>query len=150
MSTLRVWLLGGFRACRDEVPLTGFHMQKAQSLLAYLMLYRDRAHARSVLADLFWGDLEEKRARANLRNCLYFLRQILQGPAHCFGTYLLIDGNTVRFNPQSAYWLDVHEFEKKRAAAQRARIIGTLATSQITKAIASSKSATVPPIILFT
>jgi predicted ATPase/DNA-binding SARP family transcriptional activator len=119
MSTLRVWLLGGFRACRDEVPLGGFRLQKAQALLAYLMLYRDRAHARSVLADLFWPDLEEPRAKANLRHCLYSVRKILAGPELPCGPYLLTQGKTVCFNPNSAYWLDVQEFEEKLATAQQ-------------------------------
>lgn len=97
---------------------TAFHSQKAQSLLAYLLVYRDRAHSRSVLATLFWGESDEARAHANLRNALYALRQTLEGPHRRFGAFLITEGGAVRFNPHSDYSLDVKEFEEKLEAAQ--------------------------------
>ncbi|GBC76107.1 Response regulator aspartate phosphatase G [bacterium HR07] len=115
---VRVQLLGGFQVERDGVALTAFHSQKAQSLLAYLLVYRDRTHPRAVLANLFWGESDETRAQANLRNALYSLRQMLEGPQRRFGTFLITEGGAVRFNPHSHYSLDVQEFEEKLEAAQ--------------------------------
>ncbi|MCL6534375.1 MAG: hypothetical protein K6U12_14010, partial [Armatimonadetes bacterium] len=109
---LRVQLLGGFQVERDGVALTAFHSQKAQSLLAYLLVYRDRAHPRSVLAALFWGESDEARAQANLRNALYSLRHALEGPQGRFGQYILTEGSAVRFHPKGSYALDVAEFEE--------------------------------------
>ena len=117
MSTLCVSLLGGFRAFRDEAAISGFRSQKAQLLLAYLLLYRRRAHPRAILADLFWSDSDNAQAQANLRSELYHLRLLLNGPQSRFGKYLLTEGAAVRFNPHSSYWLDVEEFEKKLASA---------------------------------
>ncbi len=56
MAKLRVQLRGGFQVERDGIAITAFHSQKAQSLLAYLLIYRDRSHPRSALANLFWGE----------------------------------------------------------------------------------------------
>ncbi len=117
---LRVQLLGGFQVERDGVPLTAFHSQKAQSLLAYLLIYRDRAHHRSVLANLFWGESDEARAQANLRHALYSLRHTIEGPEGRFGRYILAEGSAVRFNTASPYWLDTEQFEQTFECAQNA------------------------------
>jgi predicted ATPase/DNA-binding SARP family transcriptional activator len=117
---LRIQLFGGFQAFRDGVPLRDFQAPKAQSLLAYLLIYRDRAHPRSLLAELFWEGQEESRARANLRNTLHLLRQVLEGPQGQLGLYLLSEGAALRFNLQSQYSLDIEEFEKNLDAAHRA------------------------------
>jgi non-specific serine/threonine protein kinase len=47
-----------------------------------------------------------------LRSALYSLRQTLEGPKGRFGKYLTSQAGTVRFNTQSAYWLDVEEFAR--------------------------------------
>ncbi len=120
MSTLRVSLFGGLHVFRDEVRITHFHSRKAQSLLAYLLMNRDQAHPRSVLAGLFWPDSTEPRALTNLRSALYSLRQTLEGPKGRFGRYLTSQASTVRFNTQSAYWLDVEEFEHRLKSAPQA------------------------------
>jgi DNA-binding SARP family transcriptional activator/tetratricopeptide (TPR) repeat protein len=104
---LRIELLGGFRVWCDGVVVTTFHSQKAQALLAYLVLFRQRAHPRSFLAGLLWGDCDETHARANLRCALHWLRKVLKGP------YLLSEGASLRFNTKSEYSLDVEEFERK-------------------------------------
>jgi predicted ATPase/DNA-binding SARP family transcriptional activator len=134
MARLRVQLLGGFQVERDGVALTAFHSQKAQSLLAYLLVYRDRAHPRSILATLFWGESDEARAHANLRNALYSLRHVLEGPQGRFGQYILTEGGAVRFHPKSSYSLDVAEFEETvesalhTAGEERATLLNTAIT----------------------
>jgi DNA-binding SARP family transcriptional activator/tetratricopeptide (TPR) repeat protein len=133
-AMLRIQLLGGFQVERDGVALTAFHSQKAQSLLAYLLVYRDRAHPRSILATLFWSESDEARAQANLRNALYSLRHVLEGPQGRFGQYILTEGGAVRFHPKSSYVLDVTEFEETiesalhTAGEERATLLNTAIT----------------------
>jgi DNA-binding SARP family transcriptional activator/Tfp pilus assembly protein PilF len=114
MTMLRITLLGRFCIERNGRSITSFHSQKAQSLLAYLLVYRDRVHPRAVLANLFWSESDETRAQANLRNALYSLRHTLtlEGPQGHLGQYILAERGAVRFNDQSRFSLDVAEFEQ--------------------------------------
>ncbi len=75
---LRLYLLGGLRALRDDVPVRSFVPVKAQALLAYLAA-TGRAHSREALADLFWGERPEAKARLSLQQGLRNLRGIV-GP----------------------------------------------------------------------
>ncbi|MBI1742119.1 tetratricopeptide repeat protein [Candidatus Acetothermia bacterium] len=121
MSTLRVTFFGGFHAVRDDFPIKNFHSQKAQLLLSYLLLYRQKSHPRAVLADLLGGDSGEgNRTLASLRAALHSLRQLIEGPKSRFGKYILTEATAVRFNTESAYRLDVEEFEKALASARSA------------------------------
>ncbi len=104
MGPLKVQLLGGFALYEGDQPLPDLPTQKMKSLFGYLVTHRQSSHPREVLAELFWGDLGADKARNNLRYVLSMLRRT-------YGPYLLIDRYQVSFNAQSAYWLDVEEFE---------------------------------------
>jgi len=108
MSTLHIHLLGAFHLQRDDAPLQ-LPTQKARALLAYLVTYRDRAHPRAALAGLLWGDMPDDRARRNLADTLWRIRQVI-GPGH-----LLAHRRTLRFNPDADYWLDVDDFVKAQS-----------------------------------
>ena len=73
---LRVFLLGRFHLEAQGRALE-MPRKKAQGLLAYLALPSGRRHSREHLAGLLWGDMEETRARHNLRQCVSALRRIL-------------------------------------------------------------------------
>jgi DNA-binding SARP family transcriptional activator len=60
------------------------------------------------LAGLLWGDKSEGSAKANLRKSLSKLGQML-------GDVLIITRQTVAFNRDRAYWLDVEVFESALA-----------------------------------
>ena len=60
-------------------PVTGFVSAKSQALVFYLAATGE-THRRGHLAGLLWSDVEEARARKNLRDVLSNLRRIL-GPA---------------------------------------------------------------------
>ncbi len=77
MQTLQIQLLGGFRLFHNEQPIRMVHQLRLQSLLAYLVIHRELPHPRQHLAFLFWPNVSEKRARANLRKALYELRKLL-------------------------------------------------------------------------
>ncbi|MDQ2907859.1 MAG: AAA family ATPase, partial [Candidatus Eremiobacteraeota bacterium] len=84
-------------------------------LLAYLLLHRDRAIARESLAYLLWEDESEEAARTNLRRHLHNLQSALPQTTT---PWLLVDSESVQWNPQAPLWLDVCEFERLAATAQ--------------------------------
>lgn len=93
---LRLFCLGTLRLEVDApVTLT----PRANALLIYLAV-TGRPHSRDILADLLWGEMNNQRARNNLRYALSDLRQVA-------GDYLHITPQTVRFLDQRPYWLDV-------------------------------------------
>ncbi|HXQ35306.1 MAG TPA: hypothetical protein VN843_14915, partial [Anaerolineales bacterium] len=63
MGILQVVLLGGVHVTHNnwltQVKLT----REIQALLAYLLLHRNRAHPREVLAGLFWAAHSQEKAR---------------------------------------------------------------------------------------
>ena len=102
---LRIFLLGTFQITLESEPVTGFESDKARALLAYLAIEADRPHRREVLAGLLWPDTSEKTARTNLRSALANLRQTL-------APFLLVTRQTIQFNRESSYWLDVEAFQE--------------------------------------
>lgn len=106
MDRLQINLLGGFAVYLAGQPVTGFRSAKSRALLAYLAAQPDRAHARTMLATLLWGDLPESAAKTNLRIELSNLNKLLADhPA------LDIERNTVRFQRACAT-VDVIDFQQ--------------------------------------
>ncbi len=89
----------------DDTRLPPLATQKTQSLLAYLILNRQRPHPREELAALFWGDRDDVHARHSLATALWRIRRLLGEDC------LLTDAASVQFNPGASFWLDVAEFE---------------------------------------
>lgn len=102
-NDLNLRLLGGLRLERDHIPLTGFVSNKPPALLAYLAVTL-RPHSRDTLATLFWGDLPDADARNNLRQALTNLRRFVE-------PHLIITRDTIEFNVDAPYFLDVSAFE---------------------------------------
>ena len=75
--TLRVRLLGGLDLRLGEDRVAPLDSGRAESLLAYLLLYRGTAQPRQRLAFLLWPDSTEPQARTNLRHLLHTLRRAL-------------------------------------------------------------------------
>jgi len=100
-------LLGPVAITLKGERVSGQVPAKSQALLCYLAA-TGRRHSREKLAGLLWGDMPEARAKANLRKSLSTLRQVL-------GDALIITRQTVAFNHDSDYWLDVEAFESALA-----------------------------------
>lgn len=115
---LRIYLFGGFRLQSPDVPLPAIRSRVARSLFAYLATYRERSHTRRLLAGLFWPDEPEGRARRRLSQALWEMRTVLR-EIDSPDPYLLADTETLQFNRQASYWLDVERFQEmvQRAAA---------------------------------
>jgi len=123
MPTLKVCLFGSPTITGDDIPLSIVY-QKAQALFYFLISHR-QPHSREKLATLFWGETSERQAKASLRNTLYELRRDLSSGSRPAQEYILAESNTLCFNSEAPYWLDVEEFEKlldKDVPDERARM----------------------------
>ena len=114
---LGIFLFGHARLTLDGAPWLMATPRKTLQLLAYLVLHRDAAVARDYLSYLLYPDDEEESARAKMRATLYDLQRAL--PAVPERNWLVVDGTSVRWNPDAAVLLDVDEFEAALADAER-------------------------------
>jgi DNA-binding SARP family transcriptional activator/predicted ATPase len=110
MAHLSLACFGVFQVNLDGRPLIGFHSTKIQALLAYLALEADRPHARETLATLLWPLDSESSARNSLRQALYELRKLLGDRDDSPNPFLLVTRQTVQFNLDSSFTLDVADF----------------------------------------
>ncbi len=67
---LRVCLLGDQTVELGGEPLSGFESPRLRSLLALLIVRRDRPQSRAQLAFALWPDSTEGQARTNLRQLI--------------------------------------------------------------------------------
>lgn len=111
-ETIQLTLLGQTRAVlrsdQGERPLR--IQTKPTLLLAYLALEAGRAQRRERLQALFWPDKSPQQAANNLRQVLWHLRQALPPET------LLLEGDTVRWNPAMLPWVDALAFEESLEA----------------------------------
>jgi DNA-binding SARP family transcriptional activator/predicted ATPase len=99
---LELLLLGKPLIRRDSLPVAAALPAKGQALLFYLAV-TGQAHSRSRLAGLFWGDMPDEVARANLRLTLSRLRKELGGALAASRQEVAL---------RAGYRLDVAEFEQ--------------------------------------
>lgn len=109
---LEILLLGGFRLRWRGQLQDALRPGKAQLLLSYLLLHRDRPLPRARLACILWPDSSEEQARTNLRRELHSLRQLLPESDQ----YLRVDARQLAWNTEADYRLDVEELETSRQA----------------------------------
>jgi len=115
MSHLMLSLLGSFQATLDGAPITAFESDKVRALLTYLAVESDRPQRREMLAGLLWPDMPERDARTNLRHVLANLRKAI-GDRDAVQPFLLTSRQTLQFNVESDYHLDVKTFTDAIAA----------------------------------
>ncbi len=70
---LEVQLLGGFSLRYGGRELPAIPSRPAASLLAFLILRRDRPQTRDLLAGRFWSELAEDKARRQLSHALWLI-----------------------------------------------------------------------------
>lgn len=112
MAVLHVELFGRPRFTDDDRGVDLKLTRTIQALLAYLLVERNRAHSREVLASVFWSDNRQERAQASLNTALWRLRCAIEShsPPDC--PFLLLNQQgEIAFNLNSSYWLDVEAFE---------------------------------------
>ncbi len=117
MKELQIALLGGFRVTVGEELVTNFPTDATRALLIYLATNPQTLHSRVELGTFLWPDQPESEVLNNLRQTLIRLRRVL--PEHDDATdFLEITRQTLRFNPQSDYTLDVARFQALVAETQ--------------------------------
>ena len=100
-NRLTLRLLGGGEILLGDKTVA-LRTRKMKALLVFLAM-RKRPFTREQLAELLWDDRESGQGLANLRSLLSTLRRSLK-------PWLHIDRQTVAFNHDSDYWLDVNAF----------------------------------------
>ena len=141
MQGLAFNLLGQFQATDVRGRHLEFPTNKAQALLAYLLVEesnkRSVNHKRESLMMLFWPDILLESAQANLRQTLYRLRKSLPDieiKANYFEPLIISDRRHVSINPRVSYYLDVADFEqgirsgKKGASDERIASLAEVVT----------------------
>ena len=110
---LHFYLLGDVHIEKERSFEAIFLPRPVQSLLGYLLVYRDRIHSREALAARLWDDDDTVRSRACLSTALWRLRRIIEQDVSR-GTYLVQTAQTdIKFNTTSPYSLDVEILESK-------------------------------------
>jgi DNA-binding SARP family transcriptional activator len=117
LARLSMAFLGPCDVRLDGQP-HNFKYRKALALLVYLAVEAQRPHGRNHLSELLWPDQPEREAHKALRDSLHDLRRAL-GDVSADLPFLLLAGDTIRFNLASCYWLDVSEFRGRLAGYER-------------------------------
>jgi DNA-binding SARP family transcriptional activator len=111
VTDLRFSLFAKFQAQAGDRPVEGLHAPKVLELFSYLLVYRDRPHAREALAALQWGERPTAQAKKYLRQALWQIQTALEAAGDA-PPLLLVDAEWVQVNPLAAFWLDVAAFEQ--------------------------------------
>ncbi|MGH8603948.1 MAG: AfsR/SARP family transcriptional regulator [Gammaproteobacteria bacterium] len=112
MLLVTINLFGRFHIGYAEQTITGLQPRRAQELLSFLLLHRDRAYPRETLATLLWKEADPTQARKSLRQALWQIQTVLRNAAGTAAKELItLDGDWVRLNSNGALSLDVAVFE---------------------------------------
>ena len=134
----QVQLLGGLQARHGDVLLSHFGNRSVAALLARLVLFPQRSHAREELIELLWPGVALLAGRNRLRQALFTLRQLLEptgltstsastsAPTPAPAPALLADRLSVRVAP-GAFETDVLRFEHCLREGQPAQALGLYA-----------------------
>src|SRR5512145_1231117 len=109
MSHLVLGVLGALQVTWADGQTVKFRSDQTRALLAYLAVEADRPHRRETLIGLLWPDYPEQSARHNLRQALFNLRLAL-GDHTARPPFLLISRESIQFNQESNYSLDLNQF----------------------------------------
>ena len=112
MARLEVCLFGKLSLRTNNHPLPGFDARKLQQLLCYLLLRRNHAQPREVLASLFWGDNCTDQSKKHLRQTLWQLQSTLSRALQSVDSLLTVNPEWVGLQSGADLWLDVAVFEE--------------------------------------
>jgi len=105
---LHIYLFGQLHASYLGKPYPLKMRPMAYPLWAYLLLNRQQAVDRTHMAYMLWPDESEQKAKTNLRRHLHYVRQALPADE----TWVITTNQTVQWNPEAPFWLDVAAFER--------------------------------------
>lgn len=109
---LKINIFGEFKLIKGEKHLSSadFKNKKALNLLKYLIINLDRWIHQEKILDIFWPELNFKKARQNLYVALYEIRKRLES-LNDNQEYILSENSRYKFNTDEPYWFDVEEFQ---------------------------------------
>ncbi|HLA64434.1 MAG TPA: BTAD domain-containing putative transcriptional regulator [Rhodothermales bacterium] len=112
MEVLHIELFGRFTVrVGDRTPVC-FQTVKEQEVLAYLLLNRERPHAREAVASALWGDqCTTEQAKAYFRKALWQLHGALEAEAGSAAGLIHADARWVGVAPAPVLRLDVATLE---------------------------------------
>jgi DNA-binding SARP family transcriptional activator len=114
MGTLCVSLFGNVSVKHDDMLGDLRLTPVIQELLAFLLLNGRYPLPREVLAEQFWGEYCQEKARGCLKTALWRLRRALEPEGVPSGTYLLsTQQGEIGFNYDSSHWVDADIFLEK-------------------------------------
>jgi DNA-binding SARP family transcriptional activator len=120
MPAFSVHLFGKFKIESEAQPRAELEAGKAQELLSYLLVHRNRPHARETLAGLLWGDATADRSKKYLRQALWQLQCALDAQG-ADAPFLAAEHDWVQLRLGDKLWLDVAVFEQACVQAQGVR-----------------------------
>jgi len=120
MPHLTITLFGKPSIRYGDDDLDGCEASKVQELLCYLLLHRNRPHARETLASLLWGNAcTTAQSKKYLRKTIWQLQTALNPfPALSEGRLLLVEPDWIELRPISELRLDVAMLEEAYAAVK--------------------------------
>jgi DNA-binding SARP family transcriptional activator len=112
MGKFCIFMLGKLRIHYEGQLLRDLEAQRAQELLCYLLIYRDRPHTREKLSNLLWESSSPSQSKQYLRQTLWQLQSALEGDT-CPQTKLLSVGSEwIGIQAAADFWLDVDKLER--------------------------------------
>lgn len=118
----QIYLFGRFKLQDQYGRPCNINMRKPQELLSYLLLHRDRYHAREQLAHLIWENVAAKQSKKYLRQAIWQLQNIFNHGSDAPEAYLLrIEADWLACRTSETYWLDIEEFENTYTKFQNVR-----------------------------
>jgi DNA-binding SARP family transcriptional activator len=113
MTQLKISLFGKFSLQYDGLSVDQIESYKVQEFFCYLLLHRNRPHAREALANLLWGESTTAQSKKYLRQALWHLQNTLGQEHDPEGKrFLLVEPDWIRLNMQADIWLDIDVFEQ--------------------------------------
>ncbi len=124
-ALLRVNCLGIFRIYRNGQIITQWHGLKGQSIFKYMVAHYGTPVSKDVLMDVFWPDADPERARRNLHQAVYSLRQTMRRGESDFQP-IQFENECYLLNPEINLWLDSEEFARNAQAGRQLEASGRL------------------------
>jgi DNA-binding SARP family transcriptional activator len=112
VDQLFISVLGPFDARLQDHLSLDFESNKVRALLAYLAVESTHPVLRENLSNMFWPDRPDVASSGNLRHILASLRKTI-GDYKADPPYMLISRESVQFNPDSHFYLDLAEFDEQ-------------------------------------
>jgi DNA-binding SARP family transcriptional activator len=120
MAALNIYLFGKFCVRRDGQELEGFDARKVQELFCYLLLHRDHALSREMLASLLWPETTTTLSKKSLRQALWHLQSALGSQSESLSDrVLIVEPEWIRLNPEADFWLDAAALERAFQLVQK-------------------------------